>query len=59
MKCTECQYYNSSYMWNSCALTQSEYFYQQYDCTLVNDDGSINFKDNYFQTQIKEGNDNG
>ncbi len=31
-----------------CALAESEYFRTLDDCTLVNDDGSINYNDDYF-----------
>jgi hypothetical protein len=35
-------------MYNACTLTQSECFKPQENCTLVNDDGTINKSDPYF-----------
>ena len=48
MRCCDCEYYKSGHMWNYCALTESEYFRTVDDCTLVNDDKSINYNDDYF-----------
>jgi len=42
-------------MWNGCKLTESECFYEQSNCTLVNDDGSVNYDDPYFAEPTKEG----
>ena len=42
MRCYDCDFYNSGYMWNYCGLTESECFRTQDNCTLVNDDQSIN-----------------
>jgi hypothetical protein len=53
VRCYGCDYYESTYMWNGCTLTGSECFRPQDKCTLVNDDGSVNFGDPYFTGQIK------
>jgi hypothetical protein len=52
MKCYNCDYYKSGYMYNACALTESEYFREPDNCTLVNDDGSINRNDPYFAQEV-------
>ena len=49
MKCCRCDYYKTGYLYNACALTESECFMPQDNCTLVNDDNSINFEDEYFK----------
>ena len=38
-------------MYNSCALTQSEYFREQENCALVNDDGSLNYENEYIKME--------
>lgn len=48
MTCYKCDFYKSGYMYNACALTEFEYFRPLDDCTLVNDDGTINYNDPYF-----------
>ena len=42
MKCRGCPFYASGFQWNGCKLTESECFYEVEDCTLVNDDGTVN-----------------
>lgn len=42
MKCRDCPHYCSGYMWNGCDITHDEYFRMQENCTLVNEDGTIN-----------------
>jgi len=54
MKCLGCEYYQRGYMYNACALTESEYFHEPENCTLVNDDGTVNFKDPYFKGYVPE-----
>ena len=49
MTCKDCQYYQSGYMWNYCAITGDEYFRTPIKCTLLNEDGSINKEDPYFK----------
>ena len=48
MNCKSCPYYTSGIEFNACTLTMSEYFSTQTNCTLVNDDGTINYQDEYF-----------
>lgn len=45
MKCRNCPYYKESYLWNSCGVTGGECFRQIDDCTLVNNDGTINHEE--------------
>lgn len=49
MECNGCPYYKSGFQYNACGITESENFHQQENCTLVNDDGSVNFEDDYFK----------
>lgn len=42
MKCSDCLYYYSEYMFNRCELTGAECFCKSQDCDLVNDDGTVN-----------------
>jgi len=49
MNCKECPFYKQGYMWNGCALTESECFMPLDDCTLVKDDGTVNYDDPYFK----------
>jgi hypothetical protein len=42
MKCSKCPYYKGGYMWNGCNITGDECFRMLDDCTLVNDDGTVN-----------------
>lgn len=58
MKCSQCDYYSSGYMWNGCSLTESECFRTRDDCTLVNDDGTVNFNDPYFKDSKEVDNEN-
>jgi len=51
MKCYGCEFYRSGYQYNSCSLTESECFPPQEKCDLVNDDGSINYQNEYFKSQ--------
>lgn len=48
MKCYECEYYRTEPTWNACSITMSECFRAIDDCALVNDDGSINYEDEFF-----------
>lgn len=51
MNCFNCPHYKSGYMSNSCGVTQSENFYTQDDCNLVNDDGSLNYDNEYIKME--------
>ena len=42
MKCIECDFYKSGSQWNCCGLDGAECFHTILDCTLVNDDQTIN-----------------
>jgi hypothetical protein len=42
MKCYKCPFYRSSSIWNRCDLTESECFREPENCSLVNDDGTVN-----------------
>lgn len=42
MKCSDCHHYCSGYMYNCCDVTGMECFIELKDCTLVNDDSTIN-----------------
>lgn len=57
MKCSNCPHYKSGYMYNGCGVTESEYFREPNDCTLVKDDGSINYNNPYFDpdTEMEAG----
>ena len=48
MKCVNCDYYKSGYLYNACALTEIECFCPLENCPLVNDDMSVNYDDPYF-----------
>lgn len=49
MNCFNCDRYFSSATFNRCAITDSECFRPIKDCTLLNDDYSINYNDEYFK----------
>lgn len=40
MKCYQCKFYQSGYLWNRCALIESEYYHEFYkeECPFVDDD---------------------
>lgn len=40
MRCCDCKFHHSGYLWNRCDLTDSEYYYEFYDkpCDLIDDD---------------------
>lgn len=40
MKCIDCPYYFSGYMFNRCNYTESEYFRTTDNCDLINEDGT-------------------
>jgi hypothetical protein len=42
MKCTKCPFYYSDYTYNQCKFTDEQYFQQKTNCSLVNDDGTLN-----------------
>lgn len=58
MKCYKCPHYESGELYNCCYLTDSWCFIEPYDCDLVNDDGSINYNNEYFKRERKTENDN-
>lgn len=41
MKCRDCPYYKSGYMYNQCGFTGDEYFREPEKCDLINDDYTI------------------
>ncbi|MCF2651832.1 hypothetical protein [Anaeromassilibacillus senegalensis] len=45
MKCENCKYYHTSYLFNRCGLTGDECFMPQVDCTLVDEDGGAHIRD--------------
>jgi len=51
MKCNKCPFYVGGLDWNRCDVTKDEYFHQQKDCNLVNDNGIKNKNniDEYFK----------
>lgn len=51
MKCGNCPHYRSGYMYNSCAVAQSEYFREPDNCDLVNDDGSLNYENEFIKME--------
>lgn len=54
MKCRHCPYYKCGYMHNSCEITQSEYFREPDGCDLVNDDGSLNYDNEFIKMEYGE-----
>lgn len=52
MKCGNCPFYSSGYQWNGCGVLETEYFQEQQDCDLVNDDGTINYDASYFDNRV-------
>ena len=48
MNCKSCPYYTSGIEFNACSLTESECFNTLTNCTLVSEDGTINYQDEYF-----------
>lgn len=40
MKCCDCKYHESGYLWNHCCLTGNEYYYEFYkeQCPFITDD---------------------
>lgn len=52
MNCFNCDRYFSSATFNRCAITECECFRPIDNCTLINDDGSVNFEDGYFEPFI-------
>ena len=54
MKCSNCPYYYSGYMYNSCAVMQAEYFRTTDNCTLVKEDGALNVDDEYIKMEYGE-----
>ena len=51
MKCYNCPFYEGGQTWNSCGVIGAEYFSTLDNCTLVNDDGTINMDDEYFKQE--------
>ena len=43
MKCIDCPHYTGGYMFNRCGVTGDEYYKTVDNCTLVNEDGSLNY----------------
>lgn len=54
MKCFDCPYHKSGYMYNSCAVTFDEYFMEPENCDLVNDDGSLNYDNEFIKMEYGE-----
>ena len=38
-------------MYNSCAVSQTEYFMEPKECDLVNDDGSFNYDNEFIKME--------
>ncbi len=53
MNCMDCPYYKTGYMYNACALTEAECFNTLTNCTLVNDNGTINYQAYYFTQEVE------
>lgn len=51
MKCCDCPHYRSLYMINSCDVTLSECFYPSNNCDLVNDDGTLNYDNEWIKEE--------
>ena len=51
MKCIDCPHYRSLYMINSCDVTCSENFYPSDNCNLVNDDGTLNYDNEWVKLE--------
>ena len=49
MNCFECEQYTGGIDWNSCGVTGAENFQTIKDCNFVNDDGTINYNDDFFR----------
>lgn len=55
MKCSKCLHYKGGYMYNSCSVTQPEYFREPKDCDLINDDGSLNYENEFIKMEYGNG----
>lgn len=46
MKCINCEFYQSGYLWNRCSLMEAEYYKEYYTepCPIIDD--NYNFIDN-------------
>ena len=51
MKRSKCPHYKGGYMYNSCAVAQSEYFREPENCDLVNEDGSLNYDNEFIKME--------
>lgn len=54
MKCSYCGHYKTGINYNACDIAEMECFHTLENCTLVNDDGTINYNDEYFKDIVKE-----
>ena len=54
MDCYNCMYYKAGLTSNYCEITQSENYRIQKHCTLVNDDGKLNYDDEYIRYEYGE-----
>ena len=43
MRCCDCEYHESGYLWNCCHLTGDEYYHEFYEspCAFINDDYEV------------------
>ena len=54
MKCCKCPYYRSGFMSNKCEVTKDEYFREPKECDLVNNDGSLNYDNEFIKMEYGE-----
>lgn len=55
MRCYDCPHYKSGCTSNYCAITSSENFHIQHNCDLVNEDGSLNYDNEYIKMEYGNG----
>lgn len=54
IRCFNCKYHTSGCMYNKCDLIGIEYFNVQGNCTLVKDDDTLNYNDEFIQKEFGE-----
>ena len=52
MKCIDCPHYTDGYMFNRCGVTGDEYYKADDNCTLVNEDGSLNYDNEFVKMEF-------
>lgn len=55
MRCCDCCHYRSLYMNNSCDVTCSENFHISDNCNLVNEDGTLNYDNEWIKEEYGKG----